>query len=128
MIMEKLKNKMVLIVDDDDRNTFALSSYLETLDMKVVIAKNGEEAISILQNSTKPGIILLDMMMPVMDGYETLGVLKQDASLSQIPVIAVTARAMKGDREKCIEAGAWDYISKPIDLNALVDKLTKWII
>ena len=128
MIMEKLKNKMVLIVDDDDRNTFALSSYLETLDMKVVIAKNGEEAISILQSSTKPGIILLDMMMPVMDGYETLGVLKQEASLSQIPVIAVTARAMKGDREKCIEAGAWDYISKPIDLNTLVDKLTKWII
>ena len=68
------------------------------------------------------------MMMPVMDGYETLGILKQDASLNQIPVIAVTARAMKGDREKCIEAGAWDYISKPIDLNALVDKLTKWII
>ena len=126
--MDELKNKMVLIVDDDERNTFALSSYLETQDMQVVVAKNGEDAISILQSGTKPGIILLDMMMPVMDGYETLGMLKQDSSLSQIPVIAVTARAMKGDSEKCIEAGAWDYISKPIDLNALVDKLTKWII
>ena len=128
MIMDELKNKMVLIVDDDERNTFALSSYLETLDMQVVVAKNGEDAISILQSGTKPGIILLDMMMPVMDGYEMLGILKQDASLNQIPVIAVTARAMKGDMEKCIEAGAWDYVSKPIDLNALVDKLTKWII
>ena len=128
MIMERLKNRIVLIVDDDERNTFALSSYLEMLDMKIAVAKNGEEAISVLQNDTKPDIILLDMMMPVMDGYETLAVLKQDTYLKQIPVIAVTARAMKGDREKCIEAGAWDYISKPIDLSALVYKLIKWII
>ena len=126
--MEKLRDKVVLIVDDDSRNTFALRSYLEALDMKIVIAENGEEAISILRNGTKPDIILLDMMMPVMDGYETLGILKQDNSLKQIPVIAVTARAMKGDKEKCAGAGAWDYISKPIDLSSLVDKITKWII
>ena len=126
--MEKLKNKLVLIVDDDDRNTFALRSYLETLDMKIAIAENGEQAISVLHNDTKPDIILLDMMMPVMDGYETLGILKQDISLKQIAVIAVTSRAMKGDKEKCIEAGAWDYISKPIDMKLLIDKISKWII
>jgi CheY-like chemotaxis protein len=128
MIMEKLKNKMVLLVDDDSRNTFALRSYLELLEMKIVIAENGEEAISKLLNDTKPDIILLDMMMPVMDGYETLSSLKKNDLLKHIPVIAVTARAMKGDREKCIEAGAWDYISKPINLDVLADKIIKWII
>ena len=126
--MEKLKNKTVLIVDDDDRNTFALRSYLEMLDMEIAIAENGEEAISVLHNNKRPDIILLDMMMPVMDGYETLGILKQDTSLKQIPVIAVTAKTMKGDREKCTEAGAWDYISKPIDMKILVDKMAKWLL
>jgi len=126
--MERFENKVVLIVDDNDRNNFALRSYLEAMEMKVTIAENGQEAISLLQHGTKPDIILLDMMMPVMDGYEMVAILKQDDSLNKIPVIAVTARAMKGDREKCMEAGAWDYISKPIDLNLLLDKITKWII
>ena len=88
--MERLKNKMVLIVDDDDRNIFAPRSYLEMLDIKVAIAKTGEEAISELQNNIKADVILLDMMMPVMDGYETLGALEQHVSFKQIPVIAVT--------------------------------------
>lgn len=127
-MMEKLKDKLVLIADDDDRNTFALRSYLESLDMKIIIAATGEDAIFLLRDDFKPDIILLDMMMPVMDGYETLAILKQDAFLKQIPVIAVTAKAMKGDREKCMDAGAWDYISKPIDMNRLVDKIIKWII
>ena len=126
--MEKLKNKTVLIVDDDDRNIFALRSYLEMLDMNVATAGDGQQAISLLQNDARPDVILLDMMMPLMDGYETLGILKQDALLKQIPVIAVTAKAMKGDRERCMEAGAWDYVSKPIDMKALVYKITKWII
>ena len=117
-----------MIVDDDSRNIFALGSYLETLDMHIISAENGAVAIARLQEIERPDIILLDMMMPVMDGYETLGILKNDDSLKQIPVIAVTARAMKGDKEKCLEAGAWDYLSKPIDLTILVDKLTKWII
>jgi two-component system chemotaxis sensor kinase CheA len=125
--MGKIKNKVALIIDDDSRNTFALSNYLESLEMKSAIAENGEEAISLLLNGLKPDIVLLDMMMPQMDGYETLDILKQYTSLKQVPVIAVTAKAMKGDRGKCIEAGAWDYISKPIDLQALVDKITKWI-
>jgi len=128
MMMEKLKNKVVLIVDDDARNTFALRSYLETLDMKFVIAGDGQEAISLLQHGTNPDIILLDIVMPVMDGYETMAILKQNSSLKQIPVIAVTARAMKGDRERCMEAGAWDYISKPLDMNVLMNKITQWIL
>jgi CheY-like chemotaxis protein len=128
MVMEKLKNKKVLVVDDDKRNTYALVSYLESLDMNVSTAENGQEAIFMLQNDIKPSIILLDIMMPVMDGYETLAVLKKDESLTHIPVIAVTARAMTGDKAKCIEAGAWDYISKPIDLKELSDKIIKWII
>jgi CheY-like chemotaxis protein len=124
--METLSNKTVLIVDDDSRNTFALGSYLETQDIKVVIAEDGEEAMSILINGTKPDIILLDIMMPEMDGYETLDVLKNHASFNKIPVIAVTAKSLKGDMEKCLEAGAWDYISKPIDLSVLLDKINKW--
>lgn len=113
-------------MDDEKRNTFALSSYLETLDMKVLSAENGQDAILMLKGS-KVDIILLDMMMPVMDGYETLSVLKSSELLKSIPVIAVTAKAMKGDKERCLEAGAWDYISKPVDMQLLVDKLIAWV-
>jgi two-component system, chemotaxis family, sensor kinase CheA len=127
MIMEKLKNKTVLIADDDKRNTFALRSYLESLDMKTVVSENGQDALTALQNGLRPDIILMDMMMPVMDGYETLAILKKDSVLQQIPVIAITARAMKGDKEKCMEAGAWDYMSKPINMHGLIDKITKWL-
>src|SRR5688572_21980692 len=104
--MDKLKNKLVLIVDDEERNIFALGAYLESIDMKVVTAPHGKRALEILRVEDKISCVLLDMMMPVMDGFETLAVLKEDPSLKHIPVIAVTARAMKGDREKCIEAGA----------------------
>jgi CheY-like chemotaxis protein len=126
--MENLMNKMVMIVDDDERNTYALRNYLESLEMKILIALNGQEAIDLLQEGPRPDIILLDMMMPVMDGYETLNVLKNDDSLKSIPVIAITARAMKGDKEKCMEAGAWDYTSKPVDLNILITKIANWVI
>jgi len=125
--MNTLANKRLLIVDDEDSNLFALKSYLETMDVEIFVVKNGEEAIAFLSGETKPDIILLDMMMPVMDGYETLKVLNETGHLNLIPVIAVTARAMKGDREKCLEAGAWDYISKPLDMNLLVEKLNHWV-
>ena len=125
--MENLENKVVLVVDDDERNVFALNSYLETLGLKTIYASNGQDAISLLLDNTKPDIILLDMMMPVMDGYETLEIIKNNQLLNQIPVIAVTAKAMKGDYEKCIEAGAWDYISKPINLKLLIEKMNHWI-
>lgn len=125
--MSDIRNKSVMIVDDVETNIFALSCYLETLNIDVIVAKNGEEAIKLLEDGASPGIILLDMMMPVMDGYETLKILKRSNRLKEIPVIAVTARAMKGDKEKCLEAGAWDYISKPIDLKLLNEKITKLI-
>lgn len=126
--MNRLKNKTALIVDDDVRNIFALRSYLETLEMKVITAENGDEAISLLKQDAKPDVILLDMMMPVMDGYETLKHLKDIDLLKTIPVIAVTAKAMKGDKEKCMEAGAWDYVSKPLDMKLLSEKIANWII
>jgi two-component system chemotaxis sensor kinase CheA len=125
--MEKVKNKIVLIVDDEERNVFALRSYLETLEMKILTAFTGEEAISILQDDPKPDIILLDIMMPVMDGYETLEILKNNDELKDIPVIAVTAKAMKGDEEKCLKAGAWDYISKPVNMKMLIEKMNHWM-
>jgi CheY-like chemotaxis protein len=125
--MEKVKNKIVLIVDDEERNVFALRSYLETLEMEIITALNGEEAISILQDNPKPDIILLDIMMPIMDGYETLGILKNNDKLKDIPVIAVTAKAMKGDEEKCFKAGAWDYVSKPVNMEILIEKMNHWM-
>jgi two-component system chemotaxis sensor kinase CheA len=123
--MCNIKNRTVLLVDDVESNIFALSSYLETLDVHVLVAKNGKEAIEILEGGACPAVILLDMMMPVLDGYETLKILKGKGILEHLPVIAVTARAMKGDRAKCLEAGAWDYISKPINLELLNEKLSQ---
>ena len=125
--MDNIKNRSVLLVDDVESNIFALSSYLETLDVHVLVAKNGKEAIEILEGGARPAVVLLDMMMPVLDGYETLKILKGKGILEHVPVIAVTARAMKGDRGKCLVAGAWDYISKPIDLELLKEKLSQLI-
>jgi CheY-like chemotaxis protein len=124
---KKLKNKLVLIVDDDERNRFALSSYLDTLEMKVFTANDGESAMKFLRSGKRIDLILLDIMMPVMDGFEMLKVLKNDAALKHIPVIAVTAKAMKGDREKCMDAGASDYMPKPIDLKSFLLKISKWL-
>ena len=123
----KLKDNTVLIVDDDERNRFALSSYLDTLDMKVITANDGAAAISVLKSGTPIHLILLDIMMPVMDGYEMLRILRKDESLKDIPVIAVTAKAMKGDDKRCLEAGASDYIPKPIDLKNFISKMAKWL-
>ena len=124
---KKLKNKRVLIVDDDERNRYALSSYLDMLEMKVITANDGESALNILRSGKTIDLILLDIMMPVMDGYEMLRLLRSDASLKEIPVIAVTARAMKGDDLKCLEAGATDYIAKPIDLKNFLSIMNKWL-
>ena len=123
----KLKNKSVLIVDDDERNRYALSSYLDMMEMQVFTANDGEAAMNLLRSGKAVDLILLDIMMPVMDGYEMLKILRMDSTLKDIPVIAVTARAMKGDQAKCIEAGASDYIPKPIDLKKFVSKMAKWL-
>ena len=116
-----------MIVDDDERNRFALSSYLDTLEMKVFTANDGDAAMKLLQSGKAIDLILLDVMMPVMDGFEMLKALKQDAVLKNIPVIAVTAKAMKGDDARCLQAGASDYIPKPVDLKNFLVKMAKWL-
>jgi len=122
-----LSNRRILIVDDDIRNTFALVSYLETLDMNIYTAENGFDALDILQKNDQIEMVLMDIMMPVMDGYETMRKMKENRVTADIPIIAVTAKAMKGDQEKCLEAGASDYISKPVNLAALLEKMERLI-
>src|SRR5262249_58704285 len=118
-----LAGKKVLIVDDDMRNIFALSTVLEEHDMEIVSADNGRDAIRILQEQPNVDIVLMDIMMPEMDGMETMREIRKIARFKALPIIAVTAKAMKGDREKCIEAGAWDYLSKPVDAQQLLTVL-----
>jgi CheY-like chemotaxis protein len=113
----------IMIVDDDERNTFALGSYLELQGFQITVAKDGADALEKLRAEQTPAVILLDMMMPVMDGFETLAALQKDHALRKIPVLAVTAKAMRGDEEKCLAAGALDYLSKPIDLALLMTKI-----
>ncbi len=112
----------VLLVDDDDRNIFALSAYLKAKKIKVETASDGKECLEKLQQLSVD-VVLLDMMMPVMDGFETLGILRNDVKLKNSKVIALTALAMKGDMERCIEAGADDYCTKPVDIDVLVNKI-----
>ncbi len=127
-LAEKLKGRKVLIVDDDIRNTFALSTYLESMGLDIVTAENGYRALEILHWQPREiGIILMDMMMPEMDGYEAIDRIKKTDEISGIPIISVTANAMKGDREKCLQAGATDYVSKPVVLNELIGKMTSVI-
>ncbi len=116
----------VLLVDDDDRNIFALSAYLKAKKIKVETASDGKECLEKLQQLSVD-VVLLDMMMPVMDGFETLGILRNDVQLKNSKVIALTALAMKGDMERCIEAGADDYCTKPVDIDVLVNKINALI-
>jgi CheY-like chemotaxis protein len=121
-----LAGKKVLVVDDDVRNIFALTSVLERQEMHVVAAETGREAIRILESSTDLDAVLLDIMMPEMDGIDTMRAIRKLPHCSALPIVAVTAKAMKGDREKCIEAGAWDYLSKPVDTEQLFSVLRFW--
>jgi signal transduction histidine kinase/DNA-binding response OmpR family regulator/HAMP domain-containing protein len=122
-----LAGKKVLIVDDDMRNIFALSTVLEEHDMVIVSADNGRDAIKILQQQPDVDIVLMDIMMPEMDGIDTMREIRKINRLKTLPIIAVTAKAMKGDREKCIEAGAWDYLSKPVDTAQMLAVLRAWL-
>jgi CheY-like chemotaxis protein len=121
-----LAGKKVLIVDDDMRNIFALSTVLEEHDMVIFSADNGRDAIRILQQE-EVDIVLMDIMMPEMDGMETMREVRKVPRLKNLPIVAVTAKAMKGDREKCIEAGAWDYLSKPVDSEQMLAVLRAWL-
>jgi HAMP domain-containing protein/signal transduction histidine kinase/CheY-like chemotaxis protein len=122
-----LSGKKVLIVDDDMRNIFALSTVLEEHDMVIVSADNGRDAIRILREDPHIDIVLMDIMMPEMDGMETMREIRKVPELKKLPIVAVTAKAMKGDREKCIEAGAWDYLSKPVETQQLLAVLRAWL-
>ena len=122
-----LANRKALIVDDDMRNIFALASVLEEHGMRQVWADNGRDAIKMLLGETTIDIVLMDIMMPEMDGMETMREIRKVARLKDLPIVAVTAKAMKGDREKCIEAGAWDYLSKPVDTGQLLSVRGAWL-
>ncbi len=124
--LEILAGKRVLIVDDDVRNIFALTSLLERYRIEVLYAENGRTAISMLQNTPSIDIVLMDIMMPEMDGYDTMRAIRRLDQFKQLPIIALTARAMKGDREKCIEAGASEYIPKPVAPDQLLAQLCYW--
>ncbi len=126
-LQEILINKTVLIVDDDVRNIFSLSKSLEKLKMNTVTAMNGNEALKKMKEHDNVDIVLLDMMMPEMDGYETAKLIRKNTKWRNLPVIAVTAKAMTGDREKCIRAGASDYITKPVDIDQLLSLLRVWL-
>jgi CheY-like chemotaxis protein len=124
---EDLLGRTVLLVDDDARNIFALSSVLERRGMHVLTATTGSEAIEVIGARPDIAIVLMDIMMPGMDGFETMQVIRTNPGLRRLPIIALTAKAMKGDREKCLEAGASDYLAKPVNTDQLLSALRMWL-
>jgi CheY-like chemotaxis protein len=124
---EVLRGRKVLVVDDDARNIFALTSVLENHDVEVVSATNGRQAIDIINATPDLSMVLMDIMMPEMDGYETMREIRKNPGLRTLPILALTAKAMKGDREKCLDAGASDYISKPVNTNQLLSLMRVWL-
>jgi CheY-like chemotaxis protein/signal transduction histidine kinase/HAMP domain-containing protein len=124
---EALRGRKVLVVDDDARNIFALTTILESQEMEVLSATNGRQAIELIKRTADLSVVLMDIMMPEMDGYETMREIRKDPTLRTLPILALTAKAMKGDREKCLEAGASDYIAKPVNTEQLLSLLRVWL-
>jgi CheY-like chemotaxis protein/signal transduction histidine kinase/HAMP domain-containing protein len=124
---EDLMGRTVLLVDDDARNIFALSSVLERRGMNVLTATTGAEAIALVESNPQVAIVLMDIMMPQMDGYQTMAIIREKPEYRRLPIIALTAKAMKGDREKCLEAGASDYLAKPVNTEQLLLALRMWL-
>jgi HAMP domain-containing protein/CheY-like chemotaxis protein/signal transduction histidine kinase len=124
---EDLVGQVALLVDDDARNIFALSSVLERRGMRVLTATTGAEAIALVESHPEIAIVLMDIMMPQMDGYQTMGIIRENPAYRRLPIIALTAKAMKGDREKCLEAGASDYLAKPVNTEQLLLALRMWL-
>jgi CheY-like chemotaxis protein len=124
---EPLHGRKVLVVDDDARNIFALATVLENHEMEVLIATNGRQAIELIQDTKDLNVVLMDIMMPEMDGYQTMREIRKDPRFRALPILALTAKAMKGDREKCLEAGASDYIAKPVNTEQLLSLLRVWL-
>ncbi|TCV11555.1 response regulator receiver domain-containing protein [Sphingobacterium alimentarium] len=125
--MTTVKRDVVLIIDDDNRNTFALSLTLKAKGYKFISCSSAEEGLDIIATQPDIGIVLIDMMMPEMDGYQAIKIMQSSDKYPDIPVIAVTAQAMSGDKERCLAAGATDYIAKPIDVDILMEILRKYI-
>jgi len=124
---EPLSGRKVLVVDDDIRNIFALNSLLERHNMEVITATNGQEAINLVESTDDLSLVLMDVMMPEMDGYETMRRIRSNHKFRLLPIIALTAKAMKGDREKCLEAGASDYVAKPVNTDQLLSLVRMWL-
>ena len=121
-----MKNKKeILIIDDDSKNIFALSAVLKAKKYECVSALSADSGFNLISTNKNIGVVLMDMMMPEMDGYEAIKKMKSDAEMNSIPVVAITAQAMTGDREKCLEAGADGYISKPVDVTELIKLLNQ---
>ena len=125
--MTLVKGNKILLVDDDVRNVFALSSILEMDGMEVIFAENGIESLELLQKNPDIDLVLMDIMMPEMDGYEAIKRIREIPQFENLPIIALTAKAMKEDREKCMEVGASDYIAKPIDPDQLISLIKVWL-
>jgi len=119
--------KQLLLVDDDMRNIYALSAQLEDFGFDITIANNGKEAIQALEDNPDTDIVLMDIMMPEMDGYEAMSLIRKQSRFQKLPILALTAKAMKDDRAKCLEAGANDYCSKPIDMGKLTSLMRVWL-
>jgi CheY-like chemotaxis protein len=124
---EVFKDKKILIVDDDVRNVFALTSVLEAHGMEVLYAENGKDGIELLHRHPDVDLVLMDIMMPEMDGYQTIRAIREEDAFQQLPIISLTAKAMKGDREKSIASGASDYITKPVDTDQLLSLMRVWL-
>ncbi|HEX4023650.1 MAG TPA: response regulator, partial [Steroidobacteraceae bacterium] len=124
---ELLRDRRVLVVDDDIRNIFALNSLLERHNMQVISANNGSDAIRLIESTPDLSLVLMDIMMPEMDGYETIRRIRGETRFRRLPIIALTAKAMKGDREKCLEAGASDYVAKPVNTEQLLSLIRMWL-
>ena len=123
-----LSGRQDLVVDDDIRNVYALANALEQYGMNVTSAQNGYECLELLERGgVKPDIIMMDIMMPELDGYETTRQIRERLGLTQLPIIALTAKAMKEDREKCIAAGASDYLSKPLNIKDVLSRMKLWM-
>src|SRR4029079_16752938 len=122
-----LRGRRVLVVDDHARDIFALTSLLENHEMDVVTATNGRQAIELIEQTADLSVVLMDIMMPEMDGYQTMREIRKDPAYRMLPIRALTAKAMKGDREKCLEAGASDYIAKPVNTEQLLSLLRVWL-
>ncbi|MFZ6012367.1 MAG: response regulator, partial [Bacteroidota bacterium] len=124
---EVLKQKYVLIVDDDIRNIYSLTNALEEEGMNCLVAENGKIALKVLEENSQVDIVLMDVMMPEMDGYEATREIRKSTKFGKVPVIALTAKAMKGDREKCLAAGMSDYVSKPVNIDQLLSLMRVWL-